>query len=150
MAFDYDLVILGGSSAGRFAALKAAQLRSRVALIEPARSTPPDFLPLFYQHWRQGADVAVARSRAASLAEKRSLTFLATQGVDVCIGQAEFQRPLSVVVDGRRFRSRTYLLAPDSESVDRLSLEAIAAGHLPTEKITLIGSNPIALEISQI
>ena len=151
MAFDYDLVILGGSSAGRLAALKAAQLRSRVALIEPARSHSPDFMSLFYQHWRQGTDVGVARSRAANLAEARSLALLATQGVDVCIGQAEFQRPLSVVVDGRIFRSRTYLLAPDSEPVDRaLSLESIAAGRLPTGKITLMGSNPIALEISQI
>ncbi|MBD2088959.1 NAD(P)/FAD-dependent oxidoreductase [Microcoleus sp. FACHB-1515] len=150
MAVDYDLVILGGSSVGRLAALKAAQLRSRVALIEPARSTSPDFLPLFYQQWRQGADLAVARSRAASFTEKRSIAFLATQGVDVCIGQAEFQPPLMVVADGRKFRSRTYLLAPASQPVDRLSIESIAAGHLPTEKITLIGSSPIALELSQI
>lgn len=150
MAVDYDLVILGGSSAGRLAALKAAHLRSRVALIEPARSTPLDFLPLFYQHWRQGTDLAVARSRAASFAETRSLAFLATQGVDVCLGQAEFQRPSMVVADGRKFRSRTFLIAPDSAPVDRLSLEAIAAGQLPTGKITLIGSNPVAIELSQI
>jgi pyruvate/2-oxoglutarate dehydrogenase complex dihydrolipoamide dehydrogenase (E3) component len=35
MAVDYDLVILGGSAIARYAALKAARLKARVALIEP-------------------------------------------------------------------------------------------------------------------
>ncbi|BAZ37299.1 pyridine nucleotide-disulfide oxidoreductase dimerization region [Calothrix sp. NIES-4101] len=32
---DYDIVIIGGTLAGRYAALKASQLRAKVALIEP-------------------------------------------------------------------------------------------------------------------
>lgn len=36
MAFDYDLVILGGSLAARHAAAKAIHLGARVALVEPA------------------------------------------------------------------------------------------------------------------
>lgn len=35
MAFDYDLVILGGSMAARYAAAKASRLGARVALVEP-------------------------------------------------------------------------------------------------------------------
>ena len=35
MKFDYDLVILGGSMVGRYAAAKASRLKARVALIEP-------------------------------------------------------------------------------------------------------------------
>lgn len=35
MAFDYDLVIIGGSMAARYAAAKASRLRARVALVEP-------------------------------------------------------------------------------------------------------------------
>lgn len=35
MAFDYDLVILGGSMAARYAAMQASCLRARVALVEP-------------------------------------------------------------------------------------------------------------------
>ncbi|NJO72042.1 MAG: FAD-dependent oxidoreductase [Oscillatoriales cyanobacterium RM1_1_9] len=37
---DYDVVIIGGSLTGRYAALKAAQMQARVALVErsPGRS----------------------------------------------------------------------------------------------------------------
>ncbi len=35
MSVDYDIVIIGGSLAGRDAALKAVQQRAKVALVEP-------------------------------------------------------------------------------------------------------------------
>lgn len=35
MTIDYDVVIIGGSLAGRYAALAATQLRAKVALVEP-------------------------------------------------------------------------------------------------------------------
>ena len=35
MAVDYDVVIIGGSLAGRYAAVAATQLKATVALIEP-------------------------------------------------------------------------------------------------------------------
>ena len=35
MAVEYDVVIIGGSLAGRYAAIAAAQLRATVALVEP-------------------------------------------------------------------------------------------------------------------
>lgn len=38
MAVDYDIVIIGGSLAGRYAAAAAAQLKATVALVEPSRS----------------------------------------------------------------------------------------------------------------
>lgn len=46
MIVDYDLIILGGSAAGRYAALLACKLGARVALIEPEASTSalPDCL----------------------------------------------------------------------------------------------------------
>lgn len=37
MAFDYDVVIIGGSPTGRYAAVTATQLRAKVALVEPAQ-----------------------------------------------------------------------------------------------------------------
>lgn len=36
MAVDYDVVIIGGSRAGRYAAVAATQLGATVALVEPA------------------------------------------------------------------------------------------------------------------
>ncbi|MBW4468510.1 MAG: FAD-dependent oxidoreductase [Pegethrix bostrychoides GSE-TBD4-15B] len=46
MTVDYDLIILGGAPAGRYAALRACKLGARVALIEPAASASalPDCL----------------------------------------------------------------------------------------------------------
>lgn len=38
MTIDYDVVIIGGSLAGRYAALAATQLRAKVALVEPKAS----------------------------------------------------------------------------------------------------------------
>ncbi|MEO0844144.1 MAG: mercuric reductase, partial [Cyanobacteria bacterium J06643_5] len=35
MSVDYDIVIIGGSLAGRDAALKAVRQRAKVALVEP-------------------------------------------------------------------------------------------------------------------
>ncbi len=40
MTVDYDLMILGGASVGRDAAMRACQMGARVALIEPPTSTP--------------------------------------------------------------------------------------------------------------
>lgn len=40
---DYDIVIIGGSLAGRYAALKASQLRAKVALIEPEDNLSQNF-----------------------------------------------------------------------------------------------------------
>lgn len=37
MAVDYDVVIVGGSPAGRYAAVAAKQLGATVALVEPPR-----------------------------------------------------------------------------------------------------------------
>jgi len=37
MAFEYDVVIIGGSPAGRYAAVTATQLRAKVALVEPVQ-----------------------------------------------------------------------------------------------------------------
>ncbi|GAB1544385.1 mercury(II) reductase [Scytonema sp. NUACC21] len=54
MTIDYDVVIIGGSLAGRFAALTATKLRAKVALVEPTvnsalplASTPYEFI---YHH----------------------------------------------------------------------------------------------------
>lgn len=46
MAVDYDVVIIGGSPAGRYAAVTAAQLRATVALVEPITPSLPHLSPL--------------------------------------------------------------------------------------------------------
>ncbi|WP_017315589.1 dihydrolipoyl dehydrogenase family protein [Mastigocladopsis repens] len=54
MTIDYDVVVIGGSLAGRYAALTASQLRAKVALVQPTTNSafnivnaPYEFI---YQH----------------------------------------------------------------------------------------------------
>ncbi|NER28999.1 MAG: FAD-dependent oxidoreductase, partial [Symploca sp. SIO1C4] len=35
MTVDYDLIVIGGSTAAIYAAVKASRLKARVALVEP-------------------------------------------------------------------------------------------------------------------
>ncbi|HEY9629144.1 MAG TPA: NAD(P)/FAD-dependent oxidoreductase [Coleofasciculaceae cyanobacterium] len=138
MAVDYDLVIIGGSAVGRYAAAQAAQC-ARVALVE---SAPPAWNELYHStflhavhlaeptqrspHWgvqRQSTfDLEKTLTWAQGVAENledqgiegRSLPLLAAAGVDVVIGQGEFlRRPRwGFSVNGRLLRSRAFLLAP--------------------------------------
>ncbi|MCW6038971.1 NAD(P)/FAD-dependent oxidoreductase [Spirulina subsalsa FACHB-351] len=136
MAVDYDLVILGGSVEGRYAAALAAQRRVRVALIEPQPQLNP--LPLALQtlgYWaqfiQQGQEVSAAhlltpaqtlnlpqvlawgQAVEQSHAPHLSPPALSALGVDYLVGGAEFfpiPQP-AVIVNRRTLRSRRYLLA---------------------------------------
>ncbi|MEB3179551.1 MAG: NAD(P)/FAD-dependent oxidoreductase, partial [Nostocaceae cyanobacterium] len=120
MSVDYDIVVIGGTPAGRYAALSAAELHATVALVEP---TPPygfiyhhalsqiaqlavqlnDATPLgihaFCTDSQEQCQISLEWEAASSLAqalvsnleEQHSLAILATQGVDVIIGSGEFQ-----------------------------------------------------------
>jgi pyruvate/2-oxoglutarate dehydrogenase complex dihydrolipoamide dehydrogenase (E3) component len=139
---DYNLVIIGGTAAARYAALTASRLKARVALIEPEECSE-DFLrhqTLLQVGWaaqqmRQvkqwglpegnldpsGIQWAKATEWAQWVTEgqnegTRSLSMLAASGVDVILGEGEFiRRPrLSFEVRGRSLRSRTYLVATGS------------------------------------
>jgi pyruvate/2-oxoglutarate dehydrogenase complex dihydrolipoamide dehydrogenase (E3) component len=143
MAVDYDLVILGGGSAARSAAIAASRLKARVALIEPEADSAQ--LTYYFHHsllqagrvanqirqaerfglhpgLEPAIDLQDLRQRADALAqmqtEARSLSVLEALGVDVIVGQGEFfRRPhLGVAVKGRELRSRTYLIATGSRS----------------------------------
>ena len=120
MTNDYDIVIIGGSLAGRDAALAATQLRAKVALVEP------NFNYGFVYHHalnqisklsRQLGDVVginihpqrvdspeksqifvtwkeamlYAQGVVANLEEQHSAAILVALGVDVIIGKGQFQ-----------------------------------------------------------
>ncbi|MGP1384467.1 MAG: FAD-dependent oxidoreductase [Thainema sp.] len=107
---DYDLVILGGTLAGRHAAQVAAALDARVALIEPhvqmieAELYRPAFVSAsqrFHQapeyNWMQQQ----LRTTVDSLMELRSHASLIATGVDIITGVPEFvpSPRLSVLVN---------------------------------------------------
>jgi pyruvate/2-oxoglutarate dehydrogenase complex dihydrolipoamide dehydrogenase (E3) component len=62
---DYDIVIIGGSLAGRYAALKASQLRAKVVLVEPENN--------FNQNFNQNFSSGLVYLDALSEVAKRKL-----------------------------------------------------------------------------
>jgi pyruvate/2-oxoglutarate dehydrogenase complex dihydrolipoamide dehydrogenase (E3) component len=122
----YDLVVIGGGTAGLVCAAGAAGLGARVALVERARlggdclntgCVPSKALirsARVVGASRSGATVGVAadaridfaavmtrlRARRADIAPHDSAARLASRGVDVFFGDATFSGPRSVSVDG--------------------------------------------------
>ena len=118
---DYDLVIIGGSLAGRYAASRAIEQNKKVALIEPEETTLFNLLfPYALSQLRQvkqqffilpNYQVSLSwaevrqwiKNVIANIEEKHSLTVLAALGVDVIVGNAEFSsQKLLIKVNSRK------------------------------------------------
>lgn len=121
MTIDYDVVIIGGSLAGRYAALTATELKAKVALVEPEANASyglyhhafGEIANIFQQlghaalfgihtdstNTQEKSQIDVKWQPAMQYAhgvnsnflEQQSLAILAAQGVDVIIGRGQFQ-----------------------------------------------------------
>jgi pyruvate/2-oxoglutarate dehydrogenase complex dihydrolipoamide dehydrogenase (E3) component len=120
MTIDYDVVIIGGSLAGYYAALAATQLRATVALVEPKidygfthhhalteigklaqqlnnaaicgiHATNTDTLEKCQISMAWQEAMLYAQCVASNLKEQHSPAILAAQGVDFIIGSGQFQ-----------------------------------------------------------
>ncbi len=137
---DYDIAIVGGSLAGREAALKAVRQRAKVALVEPLLRhdliqlqgigeisnfvrkvndlTRFGVCTLADGEYQVSLDKALlwGSAVAANIREQLSPAFLAAQGVDVIVGSGCFQATpdLSFVVNNRKLSARNFLLATGS------------------------------------
>jgi pyruvate/2-oxoglutarate dehydrogenase complex dihydrolipoamide dehydrogenase (E3) component len=143
---DYDVVIIGGNLAGRYAALEASRLKARVALVEPAHKLgetgnfyPKTFIELtrqsFHQNRQQNPIISLSTENKSSqfddlykninrvifnLEEIHSLSSLAQTGVDVILGKGKFIKEKSQLVlrvNERELRSRAYLLSLPSQPI---------------------------------
>ncbi len=116
MNFDYDLVIIGGSVAGVYAAKTAAQLKARVALVQPLRETR--FLQQEICRFQQQRFALPPELSFYDLpvGEPYSPGILASLGIDAIAGEGQFcPKPrLAFEVNDRLLRARSYLLAPAS------------------------------------
>lgn len=120
MTIDYDVVIIGGTLAGRYAAWSATQLKARVALVEPNVSQGPiknytftqtsnflqklSNLPSFGINalcsdteeqcqivWNWQQAMLYADGVVANTHQQLSPALLAAQGVDVIVDKGQFQ-----------------------------------------------------------
>ncbi|MEH2262338.1 dihydrolipoyl dehydrogenase family protein [Nostoc sp.] len=120
MTIDYDVVIIGGSLAGYYAALAATQLRATVALVEPKvdyrfthyhalteicklaqklndaasfgiHATHTDTSEECHIFMASQEAMLYAQCVASNLKEQHSRAILAAQGVDVIVGSGQFQ-----------------------------------------------------------
>ncbi|MFN6483518.1 MULTISPECIES: NAD(P)/FAD-dependent oxidoreductase [unclassified Nostoc] len=120
MTIDYDVVIIGGSLAGYYAALAATQLRATVALVEPTvdygfthhhalteigklaqkfnnaagfgiHTTHSDSSEECHISMAWQETMLYGQCVASNLKEQHSPAILAAQGVDVIVGSGQFQ-----------------------------------------------------------
>ncbi len=135
MAVDYDLVVIGSSWVGIYAAQQAVQLQARVALVTSCDELflPNDALMINtlsqIGRWNDrlannpvtkvSARVSLTAAKdclnrvTSTIQTKNSLANLAALGVDVITGKGEFCRlpHLALQTAKRKLRSRAFLLA---------------------------------------
>lgn len=138
MAVDYDLVVIGSSWVGIYAASKAAQLQARVALVTQGNNLllPNDSLMTRILSEvgqgnclpRQNSFAGASETISLHLAQERirrtkaiaqSLADLAALGVDVIADRGEFcpMPKLTFQTAQRKLRSRKFLLATGTKVV---------------------------------
>ncbi len=135
MSVEYDLVVIGKSEAGIYAALTATRLGARVALVEQGISAHPLQNQALFQ-WGQRIKNQARQPQGSSLPAidpgqqwQNALTWvremmvtldtdsatavMASAGVEIVPGCGQFSRKphLSFQLDTRRLRAKNYLIA---------------------------------------
>ena len=140
----YDLIAIGGGTAGLVCAMGAAGLGARVALVErhllggdclntgcvPSKALITSARAVGALHRAASLGVVVppyqvdgaavmrrVRTRRADIAEHDAADRLARAGVDVFLGQARFADATSLVVDGHRLRFNRAVIATGARPV---------------------------------
>ncbi len=177
MAVNYDLVIVGGTPAGKAAAIAAAQTYARVAWVTASVPRAADPLVLLREgsrtiqtlkglspsddHWKEGVDVL-----SSALQGIQAPSVVQSYGVDYQEGPIQFQQKdgLCLTVGQRLMRSRSYLLAMEPEmllpqipgmdlpqvwTIPQLWHELQTSDEHWPENITILGDGPQAIELSQ-
>jgi len=175
VAVDYDLVVIGGGSAGLVAASAGSQLKAKVALVEKAGRLGGDCLhygcvpskSLIHasrvaHQVRQSAQFGIEaqlqdiRFKEALghvhrvidiIQEHDSTERFESLGVEVIYGTGQFSDRRTFEVNGRQLRARAFLIATGS----RPSLPPIdgltEAGYLTNETVFYIQEQPRSLAV---
>lgn len=184
MAVEYDLIVIGNTPGGIYAAVAATALNARIALI--TQNTSFAWNPVYsrtllkttrlVQQWEKAQGVEVspelqteetqwnkalkwAKEVCLTLSEQQSPAILSSLGIDVIEGKGEFVRlpSLGFVVNNRKLRSRSYLIATGSSfkrpnTIDYLTPTELwqqsSAPSLPS-RLIVFGGTPISVELAQ-
>ena len=170
----YDLVVIGGGSAGRSVAASAAHVGARVALIEKDRpegkksgsvcwpskgliqaaglvhrlkETPRFGINTATPQVDFAAVMAHVRTLSETLAERESAAILAQKGVEIHHGAAAFSAYDTVQVDGKLFPSHRFLIATGSRPVMPEIAGLAESGCLDSDSIWTLSSLPQSLTV---
>jgi pyruvate/2-oxoglutarate dehydrogenase complex dihydrolipoamide dehydrogenase (E3) component len=170
MSVDYDLVIIGNDGKAALTAMRAAQLKARVAMV-----TNPDVLDLEQVQTCLGellSDLKIWEQPQAVIAHiKRELhpynqlELLQTSGVDVLLGGGQFSDRTTFITSTppqRRLQARAFAIAVDRSpplrqimglsEADYLTcaqmLKMLQLGSLP-QKLAVIGGSAIDCIVAQ-
>ena len=177
MAIEYDLVILGGTPEGVYAAERAVWLGARVALILHGLDGRRSHLQThgvlhMMQHSPRQVPTETTLSpwqwmtqRAALIADTlidEDWQRLAVQGCDVIdeTGQITGDRPLKIETSSRRLTTRAVLIATGSqpqmpslvglETVPYETPESMLQGSSLPQSVVILGGVPLGLALSQL
>jgi len=180
VSVDYDLIVWGGSPAGTYGAVMAAQLRARVALILPpetSHSYPFQDCLTLPVPLRQGQDglnpiredrtsygrlCQWVQAGVETLALIDSPAALEQLGIDLIQEPGEFeekQGQIAIALSDRRLLSSAYLLSPETQP--RVEIDGLASTGYLTPKtlaslesvpssLAIIGSDPRGIEWAQL
>jgi pyruvate/2-oxoglutarate dehydrogenase complex dihydrolipoamide dehydrogenase (E3) component len=166
---DHDLIVVGGGAAGMSAARTAARRGARTMLVQDG--------PIGGECTFRGCVASKALIAAAAAGEpfeaamgavRRSVKAIAaTEGddtfaaecIDVVHGWATFRSPTELDVDGRRYRSRRFVIATGThaavppidglERVEYLTNENVFDLTTQPSSLAVLGGGPIGCELAQ-
>ena len=173
MAVDYDLVIVGSSKAGIYAARNAVKLQARVALVTQSDDLylPIDQLTSYelgkigrlnnqliqypQESIEEGSSISLSSAQdwiegaKSEISSQDSLSNLAALGVDVIHGHGRFdnQLGLKLQVKNRKLRSRNFLLATGANICPRFSEQNSLDAYLTLRDLSKIDLSTLANQI---
>lgn len=174
MAVDYDVVIIGGGSAGLVVASAMAQLKAKVALIEkhrlggdclwygcvPSKSLlhaartayevkHGDRFGIYTQEPKIEFKEAMGHVQRAIAAIQPfdSPERFRGLGVEVIFGEAQFIDPKTLEIEGRKLKARNYVVATGSRPLVPPIEGLKAAGFLTNETVFSLETRPDSLAV---